>query len=426
MEIFFEESTTLVTELRESLENGRSTGKCGQSFIQEMFRGVHTLKANSTMMLFDGMASLSRTLEQLLYCLRNNYKEVKDIDRFSVIFESYLDYVKNELDSIYQGKSYDAPCDDIKSEIKDYLAELTKELKKNGIDIKETDEKKSSQKTKQIYYIPSAGSMPVGAEVKEDDKSDKKVFESEETKGVVLIHQSEIESLRKCIEEYSSIVDIFNHKIEDAIEKGYFSDETKQFNDIRDELNDIYSSMINGDFVAVAKKMEILVDEMSDALNKPVKLLVQGEAIKIDKRKRDKISNALIHVIRNAVDHGIEDMERREQLGKSPMGLIRLEFTKESGHVVITVEDDGAGIDRDAVLQSAYSNRLIDSISEDYSDEDIIRLLLKNGVSTTIEPNDYSGRGVGMDVIEHQVRDMGGRLDISFREDVGTKVMMVI
>ena len=131
-------------------------------------------------------------------------------------------------------------------------------------------------------------------------------------------------------------------------------------------------------------------------------------------------------MIRNAVDHGIESMERREQLGKSPMGLIRLEFTEEDDDLVITVADDGAGINRTAVLQSAYDNNLIDSISGDYSDEDIIGLLLKNGISTTKEPNDYSGRGVGMDVIVHQVNEIGGKLDIKFREDFGTKVILTI
>ena len=82
MEIFYEESSTLVAELRESLEEGSASGDCGQNFIQEMFRGVHTLKADATMMLFDGMAALSRTLEQLLYCIRNNYKEISDVNRY--------------------------------------------------------------------------------------------------------------------------------------------------------------------------------------------------------------------------------------------------------------------------------------------------------------------------------------------------------
>lgn len=81
-----------------------------------------------------------------------------------------------------------------------------------------------------------------------------------------------------------------------------------------------------GDFTAVAEKMEILVDEMSAALNKNVRLLVKGEDIMIDKYKRDKISTALIHMIRNSVDHGIEDLETRERLGKTPVGLIKIKF----------------------------------------------------------------------------------------------------
>lgn len=427
LELFYEESNNLVTEMRESLEKGCKTGNCGQSIIQDMFRGVHTLKANSTMMLFEGMASLSRTLEQLLNCLRNNFKEVTDIDRFSKIIREYLDYVKNELDAIYQGKCHDAPCDDIKSEVKSYLTDLTGTLKKNGTQIKKNDEKKPSKNKIQRYYIPSAGSVPARSDDKNEKSKDGINDESEKPDSVVLLHQSELERLRQCIEKYTTLLNTYNNKMDDAIERKFFASETKQFNDTKDELNDIYSSIVNGDFIAVSKKLELLVDEMSEALNKPVKLLVQGEDLKIEKKKRDKLSNALIHVIRNAVDHGIESMERREQLGKSPMGLIRLEFTEdEDDNLVITVEDDGAGINRAAVLQSAYDNNLIDSISGDYSDEDIIGFLLKNGISTTKEPNDYSGRGVGMDVIVHQVNEIGGKLDIKFREDFGTKVIMTI
>ncbi len=424
MEIFYEESSTLVAELRESLEEGSASGDCGQNFIQEMFRGVHTLKADATMMLFDGMAALSRTLEQLLYCIRNNYKEISDVNRFSKIFGEYLDYVKNELDCMYQGRSYNEPCDSLKDEIKKYLSDLTNDLKKSGVAVKEHVESKSG-KAKQIYYIPSASGMPASESDKKIEEN-KKAFKSKDSKGVVLINQSDIDSLKECIDSYSDAVDAFSHRMENAIENMYFKEDTKHFSDIKEKLNHILNNMVNGDFTAVAKKMEVLVEEMSQHLNKPVKLLVQGADVRIDKRKRDKISNALIHMVRNAVDHGIEDMETREQLGKSPMGLIHLDITKKNGRVTITVEDDGAGIDRKAVIRSAYKNNMINDIAGDYSDQDIINFILKNGVSTTEEPNDYSGRGVGMDVINHQVKEMGGKLDISFEESFGTKVTIEI
>lgn len=91
----------------------------------------------------------------------------------------------------------------------------------------------------------------------------------------------------------------------------------------------------------VARKMEIVVDEMSDELGKPVKLLIKGEETLVESEKREKISGALIHLIRNAVDHGIEDMDTRERLGKSPMGLIKLKFGTENGNLEVSVKDDG-------------------------------------------------------------------------------------
>lgn len=424
MEIFYEESSTLVDELRTSLDNGCAAQKLGQGFIQEMFRGVHTLKADATMMLFDGMAGLSRTLEQLLYCIRDNYKEIKDIKRFTKIFGEYLDYVKNELDAMYNGREYNEPCDELKKSIREYLSDLKNELSKSGKVVKRQEESQN-KKPRQIYYIPGTKGV-VSKEAQKDIKASKEVFKSGDIDGVMLVHRSEIESLRNCIGELSDTFDKFSKKMDNAIENSYFKEETNKFSEIKERLKRILDNMVNGDFTAVAKKMEVLVDEMSANLNKPVKLVVQGEDVRIDKRKRDKISNALIHMVRNAVDHGIEDMECREQLGKSPMGIVRLDIVKKNGHVVITVEDDGAGIDRKAVIKSAYKNNMIKDINGNYSDRDIVNLILKNGISTTDEPNDYSGRGVGMDVISHQVKEMGGRLDISFEEGFGTKVTIEI
>lgn len=146
----------------------------------------------------------------------------------------------------------------------------------------------------------------------------------------------------------------------------------------------------------------------------------------IEKAKRDKISTALIHMIRNSVDHGIESLETRERLGKSPMGLVKLEFVQKDDRLRIIVEDDGAGINSEKVLDAARKAGVIKEEKEEYSREDIMNLLLVNGVSTTNVPNDYSGRGVGMDVINHNIKELGGTLKITSEEGFGTKIEIEI
>ena len=108
------------------------------------------------------------------------------------------------------------------------------------------------------------------------------------------------------------------------------------------------------------------------------------------------------------------------------MGLVRLSFSKKEDKIEICVEDDGAGIDKEAVIKSAIRNNLLNRAPEEYTDEEIYGMLLHSGVSTTDEPNDYSGRGVGMDVINHNVKELGGELKISSREGYGTKITMIV
>ena len=133
-----------------------------------------------------------------------------------------------------------------------------------------------------------------------------------------------------------------------------------------------------------------------------------------------------MHIVRNAVDHGIESMDVREQMGKAPVGIIRLSFKKKDDKLIITVEDDGAGIDKKAVLKSAEKNNILKKPAEEYTDEEIINLMYTSGVSTTEKPNDYSGRGVGMDVIHHNIVSLGGTINITSNYGYGTKVKLTL
>ena len=193
---------------------------------------------------------------------------------------------------------------------------------------------------------------------------------------------------------------------------------------IKHELSVAADLLTKSDFVAVAKKMELVTEEMSKSLGKPVKLITRGENSLVEKSKREKISSALVHIIRNAVDHGIEDMDVRDRMGKAPVGIVRLSFKNKDGGLVISVEDDGAGIDKEAVLKSAKENNLLKKPAEEYTEDEIINLLFASGVSTTEKANDYSGRGVGMDVIRHNVVSLGGSLNITSNYGFGTKVVM--
>lgn len=168
------------------------------------------------------------------------------------------------------------------------------------------------------------------------------------------------------------------------------------------------------------QRMSRIVREASSAVDKNVRLVTEGENTEIDKTAIERLADPLTHMIRNAVDHGLERAQDRLLLGKSEVGTIRLKAAHKSGRVIIEVSDDGAGINRERVRAKAIEKGLI---SEDaiLSDSEIDQLLFLPGFSTAAEVSNLSGRGVGMDVVKTQVAAMGGRISIESRDGEGSK-----
>lgn len=411
MGIFYEQSSRLISELRNDFSYHKDEKSYGQDLIQEVFRVVHTLKADAAMMLFDGIAYISKKFESLLYCFRNGPKVIEDKERFDNVLSEYIDYIETELVKIPSGKVMDEPPEYIADDIDSYVDKLKNQYKLAQSSIMGEDIKK---KARQIYYIP--GDSSVENVKKGDGKVLSGKYKDDSENGVIVIKNSEVSRIKAVVDKMDGILS--------ALQNGSLSVESqiKELTEIKNELSDITARFTKDDFSAVAKKMEILVDDMAHKLHKNIKLLVKGQECMIEKAKRDKISTALIHMIRNSVDHGIEDMETRERLGKSPMGLIKLEFLESGDNLRIVVEDDGEGINSEKVLDAARKAGVLKEEKESYSRDDIMDLLLINGVSTTTVPNDYSGRGVGMDVINHNIKELGGTLNIMSEEGFGTKI----
>lgn len=431
MEIFYEESNVLINELKNALFDYKECKSYGSEFIQKVFRDVHTMKADSTMMLFDTIAALSRAFESVLYFYRNNSIEIEDTEYFNHLLISYVDYIKGELDKLPEGKPLYAGHTELEKEMKEYLVTIKEEYKDRIVDDitaktdKSTEEQSGKKRSaRQVYYIPSAETSTISEVSAQKEPKEKEL--TADSDAVVLIKQKDIQNVYNTMEAYSKYVEEIENRFVGEQSIVLNQNELARMKDMKRKILNAIEHLTKSDFKTVAKKMEMLVDEMASTLKKPVKLLVTGEDTMIDKSKREKVSSALIHIIRNAVDHGIEDMEERDIMGKSPMGLVRLSFSKKEDKIEICVEDDGAGIDKEAVIKSAIRNNLLNRAPEEYTDEEIYGMLLHSGVSTTDEPNDYSGRGVGMDVINHNVKELGGELKISSREGYGTKITMIV
>jgi len=171
------------------------------------------------------------------------------------------------------------------------------------------------------------------------------------------------------------------------------------------------------------QRMARIVREVSEATEKSVRLRTDGEATEVDRTVVERLADPLTHMVRNAVDHGIETPAERIAAGKPEQGEVRLSAAHRSGRIVIEVADDGAGIDRPRVREAAIRKSLIPADAQ-LSDEEIDNLLFLPGFSTAKSLSNISGRGVGMDVVKSSIQALGGRITISSRPGVGSTFSM--
>ncbi|OYV25404.1 MAG: chemotaxis protein CheA [Acidocella sp. 20-63-7] len=170
---------------------------------------------------------------------------------------------------------------------------------------------------------------------------------------------------------------------------------------------------------SVFQRMPRLVREVAAQTGKQVRLVTEGEGTEVDKTVIERIADPLTHMIRNAIDHGLESPDKRVAAGKPAEGLVRLTALHRSGRIVLEVADDGAGINRARVKQKAIENGLIPPDAA-LSDEEIDNLIFLPGFSTASTISDISGRGVGMDVVRQSVVALGGRISIASRPGRGS------
>lgn len=166
-----------------------------------------------------------------------------------------------------------------------------------------------------------------------------------------------------------------------------------------------------------------LVHDLSQRLGKTVELRLIGEQTELDKTVMERIGDPMVHLVRNALDHGLEPPEDRRKAGKTETGLLELHAYHKGGHIIIEIRDDGRGLNREKILERARSRGLVPD-GEEPSDDKLFDLLFQPGFSTAETLSDLSGRGVGLDVVRRNIKELGGQVSLTSRPGQGTTFMI--
>lgn len=212
-----------------------------------------------------------------------------------------------------------------------------------------------------------------------------------------------------------------------GLELSNFQKSASQLSKITTELQDVIMSMRMMPLTNTFQKMNRIVFDVSRKLGKDIELEVIGENTEVDKNIIEHISDPLMHLVRNSVDHGIESKEERIAAGKNPKGKITLEAKNEGGKVYIIVRDDGKGLNKQKLYEKARNNGLIGNRAmSDFTEKEIFQFITYAGFSTKEQVTEYSGRGVGMDVVVKNIQAVGGNLEIDSVEGGGSEMTMKI
>ncbi len=202
-------------------------------------------------------------------------------------------------------------------------------------------------------------------------------------------------------------------------------DELGMLDQLTRELQDSAMSIRAQPIGSVFSRVPRIVRELEAETGKRVRVEVVGEQTELDKTVVERLGEPLTHLIRNAVDHGLEMPEVREAAGKSPEGVLRLSAEHRSGRILISIADDGAGINRERVLSKAIEKGLVPADAQ-LTNEEIDNLIFAPGFSTAATISNISGRGVGMDVVRQNVKDLGGRISIQSTPGQGSTFTLAL
>ncbi len=387
------------------LENHPEDGE----LVNKIFRAFHTIKGMAGFLNLSDIQSLAHSSESLLDLARKGQLVLAGANS-DVAFES-IDALKKMLAGLKSALESGSPVLAF-----DPLAQLLEKLKTAAegraastppvvAKAEETDKKLDSILEESSDSQKPKASGASGAHTAED-----KIKVSTSRLDNLINLAGELVIAQLMVNEQVTGSESFEHELARKV--------AHQGKIVR-ELQDLSMSMRMVPVQGVFQKMSRLARDVMRKAGKQVDFVTSGEETELDRTVVDKIADPLVHMVRNAIDHGVEPPEDRAKAGKSPTGHVELRAFHQAGSIVIELEDDGKGLDKDRILKKAAEHGLIEP-GQDLSEEEAFKLIFHPGLSTAEKVTSVSGRGVGMDVVKRNIEALRGRVDITSTKGKGS------
>jgi two-component system chemotaxis sensor kinase CheA len=400
--------------------------------INNIFRPVHTIKGVAGFLSLKKINQLAHTTENLLDSARSGEFMINALAT-DAILES-VDMLKRLIDRVKQGVAqgvklpdHDIDINGLRDKLQDLHLQLTKETKeplgeilvKQGVidekSLEETLETQKTQPAKKIgeILIEEHKAEPVQvAQALMEQRTEKKRVATQ-----VKVNTEKLDDLVDYAGELVIAQSMLKQKVSNDPS---LIQSVTQLGQIVSNMQHIAMSMRMISIKATFMKMIRLVRDLSKKSGKPVNLTMAGEETEIDRNVVDALYEPMVHMIRNSVDHGLEPLNQRKNAGKPDQGTVHLSAYHKGGNIMIEIQDDGKGLDKDRILKKGIQSGLV-SEKDQLTDAQIYDLILQPGFSTAKEITDVSGRGVGMDVVKSGIERFRGHLKIESQKGVGTK-----
>lgn len=406
-----------------------------------VFRNIHSFKGNSGFFGYANLEQLSHNIENVLDNIKNG-GSFRVENPFEVLLGA-IDALKDCVSNLagHGGKDHIEGMEHHVLALQDLPApRLGELLVKQGI-IKEEDVESvlSIQRKPLGEHLIQMGKVSQ-AQIEQSVKiqnAEKKSIKAPARKAAKTASPAKRQDIRVELTKLDSLINLIGEMVIaenmlihnpdlEGMELENFNKAAQQMTKLVRELQEMAMVIRMIPVSGLFRRMIRLVHDLSVKAGKKVDLKLVGEGTEVDKTVIETITDPLVHLLRNSMDHGLEPPEERLAAGKSETGTIRLSACHEEGEVWITIEDDGRGLNRDKILAKAIQNGLVEGDGSDLPDKYIYNLIFQPGFSTAEKITDISGRGVGMDVVKQNLEKIKGKIDVSSVPGKGSIVKLRI